>query len=155
MRKIPWTRPVSLAMAIAVAVLQMGSVTAKAAEAETDLGAEEIILIDEEDSEEILAPEDEEESIFLDTEGAYLINSDMEEDIWGDNAGWSVEVSDWTATGASIKSFNYSSDSWMNKPTDGSDTGVNFWFGDGAGELYFYQNVGLEAGTYTLSAEAM
>jgi arabinogalactan endo-1,4-beta-galactosidase len=154
MRKIPWTRPIAMAMATAMAVLQMSAVKAYAAEEE--LEAEENILIDEEDYEEILESEAEDEIDFLDAEGDFIINSDMEEDIWGENAGWTVEVSDWTATGASIKSFNYSSDSWMSKPTDDSDTGVNFWFGDGAGELYFYQNVALHAGeTYTLSAEAM
>ena len=84
-----------------------------------------------------------------------LVNSDMSADIWGDNAGWKVEVDDWTATGASIKNFTYSSDQWMDKPSDGSDDGINFWFGEGAGVLIFSQDVELEKGSYTLSAEAM
>ena len=84
-----------------------------------------------------------------------LTNSDMSSDIWGDDAGWKVDVDDWDATEASIKTFTYSSDEWMNGPSDGSDDGVNFWFGSGDGVLTFSQDVELEAGDYTLSAEAM
>ena len=84
-----------------------------------------------------------------------LANSDMSFDIWGDDAGWKVEVDDWDATGASIKSFAYSSDEWMNGPSDGSDNGVNFWFGSGDGVLTLSQDVDLEAGDYALTAEAM
>ena len=84
-----------------------------------------------------------------------LSNADMSFDIWGDDAGWKVEVDDWDATGASIKSFAYSSDEWMNAPSDGSDNGVNFWFGNGDGVLTLSQDVDLEAGDYALTAEAM
>ena len=84
-----------------------------------------------------------------------LANADMSFDIWGDDAGWKVEVDDWDATGASIKSFAYSSDEWMNGPSDGSDNGVNFWFGSGDGVLTLSQDVDLEAGDYALTAEAM
>jgi arabinogalactan endo-1,4-beta-galactosidase len=84
-----------------------------------------------------------------------LANSDMSFDIWGEDAGWKVDVDDWDSTGASIKSFTYSSDEWMNKPSDESDNGVNFWFGNGDGVLTFSQDAELEAGDYTLSAEAM
>ena len=84
-----------------------------------------------------------------------LVNSDMSFDIWGEDAGWKVDVDDWDATGASIKTFAYSSDEWMNKPSDESDSGVNFWFGNGDGVLTFSQDAELEAGDYTLTAEAM
>ena len=84
-----------------------------------------------------------------------LINGDFSADIWGDEAGWSVSVDDWDATGASIKSFNYSSDQWMDKPGDGSDTGVNFWFGNGDGVLTFSQDIALGEGTYVVSSESM
>ena len=43
----------------------------------------------------------------------------------------------------------------MNKPFDESDNGVNFWFGNGDGVLTFSQDTRLEAGDYTLTAEAM
>ena len=84
-----------------------------------------------------------------------LANSDMSFDILGEDAGWKVDVDDWDSTGASIKSFTYSSDEWMNKPSDESDNGVNFWFGNGDGVLTFSQDTRLEAGDYTLTAEAM
>lgn len=84
-----------------------------------------------------------------------LANSDMSSDIWGDGAGWTVSVDDWSSTGASIKSYSYSSDQWMDKPSDGSDSGVNFWFGEGDGVLTFSQDVALTAGDYSLKAEAM
>ena len=102
------------------------------------------------DSDETGQEETQEE-----TQEISLVNSDMSSDIWGDDAGWKVEVDDWIGTGASISNYSYSSDSWMDKPSDGSDTGVNFWFGDGAGVLSFSQNVELGSGSYTLSAEAM
>ncbi len=84
-----------------------------------------------------------------------LVNSDMSSDIWGDGAGWTVSVDDWDSTGASIKSSSYSSDQWMDKPSDGSDSGVNFWFGEGEGVLTLSQEVDLSKGEYFLEAEAM
>ncbi len=90
--------------------------------------------------------EDSSEVKATSTEEITLINSDMSFDIWGDDAGWKVDVDDWDATGASIKTFAYSSDQWMNKPSDESDSGVNFWFGNGDGVLTFSQDAELEAG---------
>ena len=84
-----------------------------------------------------------------------IVNSDMAADIWGEDAGWTVTVDDWSATGASIKSFTYSSDSWMNKPSDGSDYGVNYWFESGDGVLTFSQTIDIPAGSYVFAAEAM
>ncbi len=82
-------------------------------------------------------------------------NSDFASDIWGSDSGWNVEVSDWEATGASISSYSYSSDQWMDKPSDGSDTGVNYWFGSGAGTLSFSQTIDIPKGSYSFSSEAM
>ena len=92
-----------------------------------------------------------------DSKSSYItiVNSDMADDIWGENAGWTVTVDDWNATGASISSYTYSSDSWMNKPSDGSDHGVNYWFGSGDGVLTFSQTIDIPAGTYVFTAEAM
>ncbi len=84
-----------------------------------------------------------------------IVNSDMSADIWGEDAGWTVTVDDWETTGASIKSYTYSSDSWMNKPSDGSDYGVNYWFGSGDGILTFSQTIDIPAGSYVFKAEAM
>ena len=172
MRKLPWTRPIALAMATAMAVLQMSAVTAQAAESDDETillteevpeaeeeGIEEIRLFDEEDAAlEEEPPETDEEITLLDEEEypTELQNPDFEEDIWGDNGGWTVKVSDWKKTGAEVKPFRYSSDSWMQKPSDGSDTGVNFWFGEGAGYIEIYQIVKLlEGENYNLSAEVM
>ena len=87
--------------------------------------------------------------------GITIVNSDMEYDIWRDDAGWTVNVDDWDTTGASIASYTYSSDEWMSAPSDGSDYGVNYWFGNGAGTLTFSQTVDIPAGTYTFTSEAM
>ena len=87
--------------------------------------------------------------------GTCLVNEDFSEDIWGSDAGWTVSVDDWSATGASVKSFTYSSDQWMSAPSDGSDTGVNFWFGEGDGVLTFSQDIALSEGTYEVSSECM
>ncbi len=162
--KKTWGRGLATAIAMACAFMQLTAVPARAeellVEEETylELEAHEALIEEDFVSAEVSAFEgasDEEEDILTAASSSELINSDMAEDIWGDNAGWSVYVDDWSATGASINSFNYSSDSWMSKPSDDSDTGVNFWFGDGAGALSFSQDVHLEAGTYTLTAEAM
>ena len=121
-----WGKALSLALALTMSLGQFGAVTARA----------------EEDAE-IKAP------------NVTISNSDMSFDIWGEDAGWSVSVSDWDATGASIKSYSYSSDQWMDKPSDGSDSGVNYWFGNGDGTLTFSQVVDIPAGTYKFSSEAM
>ncbi len=84
-----------------------------------------------------------------------ILNGDMSSDIWESGNGWNVSVDDWDVTGASISSYSYSSDQWMDKPSDGSDTGVNYWFGNGAGVLTFSQTIDIPAGTYSFSSEAM
>ncbi len=90
-----------------------------------------------------------------DSSEVVIVNNDFSNDIWGEDAGWTVWVDDWDVTGASIKSFQYSSDSWMEKPSDGSDNGLNYWFGSGDGVLKLTQNVSIPAGTYEISAEVM
>ncbi len=130
---------------------------AGSADKSADNEYEQLILTEDAAESAKDEPELTEESVeLLEESGSIeLKNPDMEEDIWGDLAGWSVAVSDWDATGASINSYSYSSDSWMNKPSDGSDSGVNFWFGNSDGVLTFSQEISLSAGTYTLLSEAM
>lgn len=159
MKKIPWGKKLSLTLAAAMTLSQLMPATAKAYEAEDEelllLEEEDSVPLEEEESEEIELLEPDTAELMEESAGGALRNPDMEEDIWSEEAGWSVNVSDWDLTGASIKSYSYSSDSWMNKPADGSDSGVNFWFGSGDGTLSFSQEVTLPAGTYTLSSEAM
>ena len=121
-----WGKALSLALALTLSLGQFGAVTARA---------------EEDDQKEPAS--------------VTITNSDMSFDIWGENAGWQVSVSDWESTGASIKSYSYSSDQWMNKPSDGSDNGVNYWFGNGDGTLTFSQEIDIPAGTYKFSSEAM
>lgn len=121
-----WGKALSVALALALSFGQPLAITAEAEESETD----------------------KEPSVTI-------LNSDMSADIWGSDSGWTVSVDDWDATGASIKSFSYSSDQWMDLPSDGSDTGVNYWFGEGDGVLTFSQQVDIPAGTYVFSTEAM
>ncbi|WP_029230703.1 glycosyl hydrolase 53 family protein [Butyrivibrio sp. VCB2006] len=125
MRKAKWGKALSMALATAMTIGQMSAVCA-------------------------LAAENVEEG-----NGVTIVNSDLSADIWGSDAGWSVTVDDWDSTGASIKSYTYSSDQWMEKPSDGSDYGVNYWFGNGTGVLSFSQETYIPAGTYTFSSEAM
>lgn len=176
MRRRSWGKWLSLTLAGAMTVTQMTAVRSVAAENAEAEDAEEIVVLAEDDTktlddaEELEVvdgnadennDEDGEEEIeisadFEEESGAFgLKNPDMDIDIWDQEAGWSVSVSDWTTTEASVKSYQYSSDSWMNKPTDGSDNGVNFWFGGGDGTLTFSQEISLDAGSYTLSSEAM
>ncbi len=125
MRKM-WGKALSLGLAVAMVCGQMSSVKAYAAEDNTGESSSVVIA-----------------------------NADMAADIWGSDAGWNVSVDDWDSTGASISSYTYSSDQWMDKPSDGSDTGVNYWFGNGGGVLTFSQEIDIPAGTYTFSSEAM
>jgi arabinogalactan endo-1,4-beta-galactosidase len=125
MIKNRWGKALSLALALTVSAGQLSAVEAFAQEG--DVTASEV----------------------------NITNSDFASDIWGSDCGWTVNVSDWESTGASISAYSYSSDQWMDKPSDGSDTGVNYWFGSGAGTLTFSQTIDIPAGTYNFSSEAM
>ena len=159
-------KSLSAVLSAATVFSQLYALPAHAAEVEDP--ADEVIVIDDEaialdeekitSDDEALVQEDEsvDEVLVLASDGQIQIsNWDMSADIWSDDAGWSVTVDDWTATGASIQSYTYSSDSWMDKPSDGSDHGVNYWFGDGDGVLTFSQTIDIPAGNYTFTSEAM
>ena len=138
MIKKRWGKALSVALALAMALGQGNVVVASATE--NTEGAKDVVITAEDAAE---------------TKEVVIANSDMSADIWGDDAGWSVTVDDWDSTGASITSYVYSSDQWMDKPSDESDNGVNYWFGNGAGVLTFSQEIDIPAGTYTFSSEAM
>ena len=88
-------------------------------------------------------------------DGITIANTSFESDIWGSDAGWTVNVSDWSATGANISTYTYATDSYMSLPADQSAGGMKFWFGSGAGIMTISQKVSIPAGTYTIQADAM
>ena len=159
MNKKKWGKALSLALSAVVTASQLTAFTAYAEENNSDetepVANEESKASDETlenaDAAELLTEESQQDSVKTLT----ILNENMTADIWSEDAGWTVTVDDWDATGASITSFTYSSDQWMNLPSDGSDNGVNYWFGLGAGVLTFSQKIDIPAGDYTFSSEAM
>ena len=73
-----------------------------------------------------------------------LTNGGFEDDIWGDDAVWSNEVSDWTGLQFSNKS---------DQVKEGSSS-LHYWSETQAGSFSLYQTVSLEAGDYCLSGYA-
>ncbi len=124
MIKSKWVKALAVALALTVSVGQTSAVKAFAMGEDYDFAEENII------------------------------NYGFASDIWGSDSGWTVEVSDWEATGASVETFSYSSDPWMIDPSkDG--TGIKYWFGSGAGTLTFTQTIDIPEGEYFISSYAM
>ncbi len=86
---------------------------------------------------------------------SFIVNPLFEDDIWGNNAGWSVTAADWGESNTTlVETFTYAEDSWMNGPSDGSTSGVHFW-SQAANTFTFSQEVTIPAGGYLFKVSNM
>ena len=82
-----------------------------------------------------------------------IANADFVNDIWGSDAGWSIEASVWD--GVEISHFAYSSDTWMDLPSEGATNALKFYSGSADSVLTVSQAVDIPAGVYTVETVAM
>ena len=52
-----------------------------------------------------------------------VVNAGFESDIWGSEAGWTIDVSTWD--GVSVEHFAYADDSWLSVPADGGESALH------------------------------
>ena len=82
-----------------------------------------------------------------------VVNAGFESDIWGSEAGWTIDVSAWD--GVSVEHFAYSGDSWMSVPSEGGESAVKFYSGSADSVLTVSQTLSVPAGTYDVGVSVM